>query len=123
LLSRQCAAVTTASVSCSAMSPVTSRNVVFPILVCIGMAETPRAAELGFILTRLTQSAGQPIPVPAGVPPAGLPPEEVPGALGHALGELERPGSVDRDYSPGASVARLTTHRSANATHVNPVGL
>src|SRR6516164_6105758 len=40
LLSRQCAAVTTASVSWSAMSPVTSRRVVFPILVCIGIAET-----------------------------------------------------------------------------------
>src|SRR5262249_13339359 len=46
LLSRQCAAVTTASVSWSAMSPVTSRSVVFPIIVWVGIAETSRAAGL-----------------------------------------------------------------------------
>ena len=38
LLSRQCAAVTTASVSCSAISPVTNRSVVLPIFVCMGVA-------------------------------------------------------------------------------------
>jgi hypothetical protein len=42
LLSRQWAAVTTASVSWSAMSPVTSRSVVFPMMAWVGMAETSR---------------------------------------------------------------------------------
>ncbi len=37
LLRRQCAAVTTASVSCSAMSPVTKRRVVRPIRVSVSM--------------------------------------------------------------------------------------
>src|SRR5262249_17675854 len=61
LLSRQCAAVTTASVSWSAMSPVTSRRVVFPIFVCIGIAET-LLAELVISLT-----AGQHCPAPVSI--------------------------------------------------------
>src|SRR5436189_2770011 len=77
LLSRQCAAVTTASVSWSAMSPVTSRSVVLPMMVWAGMAETSRAAE------QIAPPPGRRRSLSPGQAPA-------PGAVGYsaALGRL-----------------------------------